>query len=97
MGYYNTKTIDIGSKKYCYYCGNEAINDYTWEHDCRYDYYSCNCDGSKAQIEYEIELYELNQKYTPRLKQDIERIKRLMDLNELEILKNRYKEIADRI
>ena len=51
MDYVQTKHEEIFSEKICSYCGKTCRHEYEIEDYERYDYYFCDCEGAKTEIE----------------------------------------------
>lgn len=86
MRYYNTETEIIELSRYCIYCGKKAKTDFEFDDRIKYDYYFCDCEGAKLDIE--------KQKIDESLNEMIDKTKKI--LNELKykrdvrVLKRKY-------
>jgi hypothetical protein len=91
MDYYNTKIIDIGSEKYCVYCGEKAKNDYEYaDHYYRCDYYFCDCDGAKAEKKLNDKIEKLKREYESQMQENVSKINELKYQYEVQKLKHKY-------
>jgi len=93
MKQFDTKTIQIGIKHYCVYCGKEANNEFRYADRERWDYYNCDCDKAIAELDYEKQLKELSKKFKPLLNPDVgtkEILNELRYENDLSALKEVY-------
>jgi hypothetical protein len=85
--YYDTKIIKIGFKHYCVYCGNEAYHEFESHDYNRIDYHNCDCDGAKAEREFQLEVDKLHKKYDNLMIEDINKINELKFIYEARELK----------
>lgn len=69
--YKNTETTEIYNKRLCVYCGEEANHDegnftnhgHEWD-----DFYFCECDGAKLEIEKQEKIKEVKILYENKLR-----------------------------
>ena len=83
-----SKTVGVGFKRYCTYCGKKAEEHFEIDNREQFDYYYCTCN--KALLE--INLREQIEILTCKLPTENYKIRKDLEYkNELKALKRKYR------
>lgn len=90
MSHYHTKVVVIGRIRYCMYCGKEARMFTEYEDYHPYDYYNCNCEMANLENQRNIEIKEVESKYSQLIKINHKKLHEIQYKNDLKKLENDY-------
>ena len=88
--YIDTKSEKIGDKYFCLYCAEECKHETEWWDREMYDIYYCECEGAKAQLEYDKEINNIKEKYKKILVSNEEKLKQLRFIQEIKKLSYKF-------
>jgi len=87
----DTSVFRLGYKKYCSYCGKEAIYYYRYYEYDKWEYWYCDCPSAIAQIELDKEQVQLDNKKKRLLVVNTEAVNKVKYDFDLKALKEKYK------